>query len=234
MTRQLNSGDLIIGTDLRDVLAGDLTGNSGDLGPDDRILGGGGNDTLYGDSEGYPWPGTGDDTLDGQRGDDVIACGRGDDIASGGSGNDALFGELGNDILYGSAGDDTISGGAGADTLIGGVARDVASGSDTVGYRASSAGVTVDLAAGTSAGGDAEGDRLFGFRNVEGSGFGDVLVGNDGDNRLVGERGGDRLIGGAGDDTLDGGFGGSWTGGEDTLTGARAPTPSSWATGTTR
>src|SRR3546814_8834206 len=64
-------------------------------------------------------------------------------------------------------GNDTLIGGSGADTLIGGA------GSDTASYAGSSGGVTVDLAAGTGSGGDAQGDTLSGIENLTGSSQGD-------------------------------------------------------------
>uniref|UniRef100_UPI0004A7607E calcium-binding protein n=1 Tax=Sphingomonas sp. UNC305MFCol5.2 TaxID=1449076 RepID=UPI0004A7607E len=54
---------------------------------------------------------------------------------------------------------------------------------------------------------DAEGDRFFGIENVQGSAWGDYLVGNGGTNALYGGGGNDLLAGGAGADLLDGGAG---------------------------
>ena len=59
---------------------------------DNSILGGLGNDTLYGKD--------------------------GDDYISGGTGNDKLYGQAGDDALWGGAGNDTLTGGDGADTFI--------------------------------------------------------------------------------------------------------------------
>ena len=71
-------------------------------------------------------------------------------------------------------------------------------GTDTASYSESSAGVTVDLAAGTGTGGDAQGDALTTIENVIGSDHDDTLTGDANDNRLDG---------GAGDDTIHGGDG---------------------------
>lgn len=79
---------------------------SGDAG-DNRILGGNGQDTLY-----------------GREGDDYISGGQGDDHLFGGAGNDVLIGDGGNDHIYGGAGADFISGGFGNDQLFGGIGRD--------------------------------------------------------------------------------------------------------------
>ena len=127
------------------------------------------------------------------------------------------------DILTGDAGNNFIGGGAGADTLDGG------DGIDTLGYGSASAGVgvNVNLATGDASGGDADGDRISNFENLNGSRYGDTLAGNDGNNQIRGDAGNDTLIGGDGDDTLDGGsgfnlfFGGA---GNDTLIGGNAVT----------
>jgi Ca2+-binding RTX toxin-like protein len=91
--------------------------------------------------------------------------------------------------------------GAGADTLTGGT------GTDSADYSASVGGVTVDLAAGTGLGGDAQGDSLSGIENVTGSGQADSLSGDGAVNVLSGGGGDDVLAGGAGGDTLAGGGG---------------------------
>ncbi|MBP7003443.1 M10 family metallopeptidase C-terminal domain-containing protein [Amaricoccus sp.] len=135
----------------------------------------------------------------------------GGDYFNGGGGDDILDGGRDGDILYGEAGDDTVIGGAGQDYLDGG------SGVDTVVYAGSTGAVTVDLAAGTASGGDADGpvqivgrgsairhDFVVGFENV---------LGSDHDDRLIGDAGANALYGGAGDDTLSG------AGGADRLVG---------------
>jgi Ca2+-binding RTX toxin-like protein len=58
---------------------------------------------------------------------------------------------------------------------------------------------------GANAGNLAAGDKLTSIENVTGSGFNDVLIGDDEANRLAGGDGDDILDGGAGADTLDGG-----------------------------
>ncbi|NUA97985.1 calcium-binding protein, partial [Azospirillum melinis] len=94
-----------------------------------------------------------------------------------------------------------LAGGAGADTLLGG------EGTDTADYAASAGGVAVDLAAGTAAGGDAEGDVLSDIENLTGSDHDDLLVGDANGNLLDGRGGNDTLIGLGGADTLIGGEG---------------------------
>jgi len=125
----------------------------------------------------------------------------GDDTLTGGDGKDRLVGLAGADVLDGGAGNDRLTGGAGADTLDGGL------GIDRAIYRASDAGVSVNLTTGTGRGGDAQGDRLMRIEHLTGSAFNDSLTGDDGDNRLDGGAGADRLTGGAGADTLNGGAG---------------------------
>jgi VCBS repeat-containing protein len=141
----------------------------------------------------------------------------------GGAGNDILIGEdsspfwVGTNKLVGGVGDDTLEGGGGADTLIGGVDEsDPGSAGDTVTYAHSPSGVTVTLNAAGNVGGDAQGDQLFGFRNLIGSAFADQLTGDGNDNRIEGGAGDDILAGLGGNDAL---FGDA---GIDTLTFAAA------------
>jgi Ca2+-binding RTX toxin-like protein len=115
-------------------------------------------------------------------------------------GNDYIFGYGGNDSIFGRGGDDYIVGGAGADALHGGP------GTDTASYYTSTAGIMASLSYGVGVGGDAEGDTYFSIENLDGSGYADTLVGNDGNNLLEGNGGDDFLDGGDGDDTLDGGW----------------------------
>ncbi|WLH57587.1 retention module-containing protein [Pseudomonas sp. FP2294] len=71
-----------------------------------------GNDTLLG--------GSGDDILFGQGGNDYLDGGKGNDILLGGTGNDTLIGGQGNDILIGGTGADTFvwrSGDVGNDVI---------------------------------------------------------------------------------------------------------------------
>ncbi|MDE2751862.1 MAG: calcium-binding protein, partial [Gemmatimonadota bacterium] len=124
--------------------------------------------------------------LYGWGGDDRLYGGDADDILSGGTGNDVLEGRGGNDWLHG---------GAGADTLDGG------DGSDTASYSGSRRAVTVNLAARSASGGDADGDRLVSIENLIGSYRADTLTGDAGDNVLEGGGGADTITGGGGSDT---------------------------------
>ena len=213
------NGDWLDGGDGDDTLVGGLGA--------DTLLGGAGNDVLKG--------GGGNDVLDGGDGIDIadysaetdaisidlatgevrhggwmadrvsgietILAGGGADTLAGDGGDNSLSGGAGDDSLSGGAGDDLLDGGSGADRLDGG------DGTDTATYAASGAGVIVDLAAGTGAGGDAEGDRLTGVETVVGSAHDDILTGDAGANRLEGGDGDDLLAGAGGADTLIGGEG---------------------------
>jgi Ca2+-binding RTX toxin-like protein len=177
-----------------------------------------------------------DDTLTGDAGDNWLEGGPGADAIDGGAGNDSaqytfseapvtvnlatgvntggdaegdilthienLVGSQGNDILTGDAGDNWLTGGAGADVLDGGAGEDWA-----IYAWSNSAAVNVDLAAGTTVGGDATGDTLSNIEGVVGTRHADTLTGDAGNNLLFGNQGDDILAGGAGDDVLGGGLG---------------------------
>ena len=178
----------------------------------ENVVGSAYGDTLVGDA--------GANELDGAAGDDFIRAGAGDDVLIGGAGDDQLFGETGNDelrggsgddVLLGGEGDDVLLGGSGADRLLGGVGADVIAGGegeDTVSYSDSTAGVEVVLdkgdGSGFGRGGEAEGDRLTGVENIDGSAFADVLTGSAAANQLRAGAGDDTVAGGAGDDILQG------------------------------
>ena len=182
----LNMGkDTLLGGDGDDELHG---GNS-----DDLILGGSGDDTLFGDFDGFP-EFAGDDRLFGGEGDDELHGGPGDDLLDGGDGVDLVFGEEGDDTLAGGAGDDDLRGGEGRDTLSGGDGDDLLFGQ---------AGDDVLE-------GDAGDDELQGGAGVDtlaGGTGNDVLAGQEGDDSLEGNAGNDELQGGEGIDTLSGGAG---------------------------
>src|SRR5687767_11536732 len=131
-------------------------------------------------------------------------------------GNDKLLGTNEEDLIRGFGGNDRIEGFGEDDVIDGG------SGTDTAIYRHSDGGafggaVSVDLGSNQDAeGGDAEGDSLLSIENLIGSdiygegfetryGEGDILKGNDGDNKIEGLEGDDDLYGHRGDDVLLGG-----------------------------
>lgn len=161
----------------------------------------------------------------------LVDAGSGDDFVSGSKFTDTLFPGPGTDTVQGRAGPDAIYSvpdGA-ADSLDGGGSIDSI-------LFLSSAGVTVDLAAGT--GGPAgELDRLAQFERVHGGPGGDDIRGTDGSEALYGEsgrdrvdgRGGNDMVAGDAPDVLDGSpndlFGGD---GDDVLdTRAEKPSPTS-------
>jgi len=164
------------------------------------------------------WFGDGEDP----EADDVVGVGDNgsvnDDLLVGTTGNDAVDGLAGNDTISGLDGDDTLTGGDGDDTVDGGPGLDLIVGgsgagddtyiggpdADTVSYASTSAGVVVDLAAGTATGSEIGTDGLNGIEVVVGGSGGDTLTGGDGDNVLSGGFGGDILVGGAGADVLFG------------------------------
>ena len=152
---------------------------------DDILIGGDKDDTVYA-AGGWDW-------VDG---------GSGDDLLSGGGHDDVLLGGAGDDTLYGDGGNDYLEGGSGADELHGGFEDGAAfyGWGDTAGYTGSSRAMSVSLATGQGSGGDAQGDRLHGIRNLVGSAHADILTGNGADNVLEGGAGADRLSGGGGTD----------------------------------
>jgi Ca2+-binding RTX toxin-like protein len=221
------------GNDLADGGFGsdNLFGDEGN----DTLKGGGGADALDGgadnDTASYAYSTSGA----GVRVDLVSGKGYGGDAQgdtlvrieniTGSMFNDFLYGDSGANVLNGGAqvqlasqpdlpnGDDYLEGGGGADILIGGP------GSDTAGYSRSASGVSVNLDAGSTSGGDAAGDQFSGIENIKGSAFEDWLTGDAGANKLEGGAGIDHLKGGGGSDVLMGGAGKDYlTGGEGTDT----------------
>ncbi len=124
--------------------------------------------------------GAGNDQFDGSRGHILGSVEGGD----------------GNDFIATGSEDNTISGGAGADTLDGG------GGVNTLDYSSSALSVTVDLTNNIARHGDAAGDRISHFQNLNGSFKGDNLSGDATNNVIDGVLGNDTINGNAGDDTL--------------------------------
>jgi Ca2+-binding RTX toxin-like protein len=89
-----------------------------DRGGPHTIIGGSGNDTIYG--------GNGPELLIGGSGADLIFGGNGPDTIQGGSGSETIYGGNGGDVITGGSGADVIHGGNGRDTITGG------SGPDTI------------------------------------------------------------------------------------------------------
>jgi Ca2+-binding RTX toxin-like protein len=219
---------------LGDVADDVLEGGTGD----DTLDGGDGDDTLYGDEMtlvddsvfGFapvsdvagPPAMAGRDILYGRGGNDRLFGGGGDDTLYGGADRDLLSGGDDNDVLWGGSGDDTLFGDDGDDTLIGGEGADAfdgGAGVDTLSYAIASGGVSVDLSSNVGNTGEASGDSYAGIENLDGSAFGDVLVGTFGQNIVWGGGGNDSLFGDGDDDTLFGGSGNDalWGGAGDDL-----------------
>ncbi len=74
-------------------------------------------------------------------------------------------------------------------------------------YNGSREAVSIDLAAKTGSGGQAEGDTFFGGEGIVASAFDDELLGTGADNYLAGCDGDDLIKGRNGEDTLAGGGG---------------------------
>jgi Ca2+-binding RTX toxin-like protein len=208
-----DQNDTIFGADGNDViesLGGDefLAGGAGD----DQIDGGDGFDVLadmvlqdiYGlspvtgpltvDLLAGSLAGNGSDTLVGIEGSHGSP---GNDVMVGNDGdNDFVVLVEGADTVDAAGGADLVDGGDGADDLDGGT------GTDRLGNLDSSAGMTIDLGAGTTSQGDSHDD----FENVIGTFFDDVITGDNGANLIEGSDGADELFGSVGNDVLFGGW----------------------------
>ncbi|WP_183098364.1 calcium-binding protein [Nocardioides pelophilus] len=144
----------------------------------------------------------------GTERDDRLVGTAGDNRFEGLGGRDFLVGRDGADDLLGGSGPDAIRPGRGDDTADGGLDK------DTLSYRFLTAGVVVDLAAGTT-GGDAGSDDVAGFENIVGTPADDVLRGTVDVPNIINALAGDDVIfpggpteadvirGDAGIDTLD-------------------------------
>ena len=97
-----NYNDWIFGTTSDDIFHGNYS-------KDDTMIGGKGNDILYGKD--------GDDELFGGDDNDYLSGDAGNDYLYGGAGHDDLRGYDGNDILFAGAGNDRLAGYDGADTF---------------------------------------------------------------------------------------------------------------------
>ncbi|MCB1153860.1 VWA domain-containing protein, partial [bacterium] len=184
--------------------------NGTDIGNDklfniENVIGGRGNDQLYGDSKANKIEaGKGDDYIYGEYSSTEKGSG---DVLKGEEGNDRIYGYAGKDRIDGGPGNDYLNGGEQADVIRGGTGNDTLYGDDY-----SSAGFADRLF------GDEGDDYLYGYAG------GDVLDGGPGSDRIYGGNGADELIGGRGDDYLygEGGkdafiFDDNW--GHDTISG---------------
>jgi len=193
------AGDNITG----DANANIIEGGNNNSGVDsnnnyDVLRGGGGDDTIYGDTQ---------DTLSSVGGRDII------------------YGDAGNDTLYGGAGSDRFYGGADADTYIGGSGYDYVyyynNGINTAVsidltnnvinaqgdiYNGTDIYQEIEYIFGSDGGadyfkGDDNSTDVIAFNGLSGN---DTIIGGAGNENLIGEDGADSLTGGAGDDILSG------------------------------
>ncbi len=220
-TDSFSNIEIFIGTDFADTFTGNATsrryiGGAGD----DVFAPGGGNDTVEGgagsDTVSYLTSQT-DTVVDLNLTTAQISAGDagGDTLLSienvigsvnvntltGNAADNRLVGGLSADTLTGNDGDDTLIGGEANDVLDGGLGADAFDGGggfDSVTYRESLSGITVDLDAGTGLGGEAEGDTFVDVEYLYGSDFADTITGNDAANRLFGFDGDDVIEGGGG------------------------------------
>ena len=204
----------LTGSAMADILAGDLRDNT--------IMGGGGDDKIYGgpnpaDADKESDAGlTNADTLMGQGGNDMIFGGVGNDTLHGGDGDDTLNGGAGNDTFWGGHGSDMIHADA-ADRVIQGnrpnddTTADVDESTemmgdvDTVSFAKLEEGITRTLgSAGTGAADATDGTNVLinGIENIIGTQGDDTLTGDTNNNVIEGGEGGDTLAGGGGEDTL--------------------------------
>lgn len=222
VTDTVSSFQNVIGGSGDDGLNGDAGNNvlKGGAG-NDTIYGGiGGNDVLFGGSNGvggdtlsfFSWgnpAGLGVTISLAVKGAQAIGSGKVTasefENLDGSSLADILTGDSKSNYIYGEAGNDLVEGGAGADYIDGGTEV------DTISYAHSKFGVKVDLGLqGVSAqvalvngvADDAAGDQLFNLENVVGTAKADIITGDGNDNIIEG---------GLGDDTLQGGGGGNDT-----------------------
>jgi Ca2+-binding RTX toxin-like protein len=216
--------DTLFGGSGADTLRGNSGGDDLFGGPgDDDIVGGPGQDQLFGgpnDDDMIGGPGS--DTINGEDGvdkvnysaspmgvrvdlDDGLAhdgFGASDDLREienvcGSQFNDVLIGSHGDNVIEGLGGRDLIEGLDGDDVIDGG------DGTDRVDYEVSTAGVSVDLAAGVAADGFGARDELRNLEDILGSRHADVLRGDGSRNVIEGLDGNDVIDGRGGFDTAD-------------------------------
>lgn len=179
-------------------------------GGNDELIGGSGDDLIYGDDSNNHRV-SGNDTLNGGAGNDVLNGFLGSDSLIGGAGDDVLNGDetatvqfrgnfarrrTGNDTLHGGEGNDILNGHLKDDLLYGGAGDDILNGDDNESLRISR-----------------RDERFFGGR--------DTLHGGAGNDVLKGELNSDLVFGDAGEDTISGGDGDTISGGagNDQMTG---------------
>jgi len=219
----LQNVERITGTVNPDRIAGDAENNEiRGLGGFDWFMGSDGTDTYDG--------GTGEDMVSYLGADAAITLNLSDVSANTGQAAGDEYTSIERftgtnfvDYFYGDDGENNFRGMAGYDVFFGSAGGreryDGGSGSDTITYVNSTAGVIADLGLGYGSGGDASRDLYTSIENLGGTNFDDMLVGDDGRNNLRGLSGNDTISGGGGIDRIFGGRG-------EAAARAKAPTPS--------
>ncbi|CAN7658861.1 calcium-binding protein [Rhizobium sp. LjRoot254] len=177
-----------------------------DLGGDNFVDAGTGNDTVFNAFEG------GNRILLGKGNDIYIGTGfsslGGFDIVEGRGGNDQFFlttlksaylGGGGKDIFNSEGWENGFDGGAGSDTISYQFRHESTVIGDT--------GVIIDLAAGLVQTGASRTEQIISIENAVGSRNADIIGGTDDDNTLMGLAGTDTIFGFGGDDVIVGGAG---------------------------
>jgi Ca2+-binding RTX toxin-like protein len=218
--RGQDGSDLLVGADGNDW----LEGGKGD----DTLDGGAGRDVAaYEDSptpvtidlqNGFARGGLGNDVLvsveaahGSAHGDTIVM--RNPDAGSTSGGY--VFGRAGNDHITGGTGDDNVTPGSGKDTIMGGPGHDTVNYQDD-GYNfygdksKTTTGVVVNLAEGWAIDNWGDRDTLSSISIVQGSDYGDLLIGGAVENGVKTKAtydGYESFRGNGGDDTIDGGAG---------------------------
>lgn len=211
--RGTNGNDQFVQGNLTNFDLSTLGGNdtinlnrSDDLGGDNRVDAGKGNDTV----------------INAFEGGNIILLGKGNDVyfgtgfsslggldgVDGGAGNDqfviqtfksAYHGGNGQDVFFSDGWQNNINGGNSSDTI----SYQQRHLNNVVGDE----GVTIDLAAGAAQTGASRFETLTSIENAIGSELADLIGGTNGDNILGGLGGNDSLHGFDGDDIIEGGLG---------------------------
>ncbi len=199
-------------------------------GPNDVILGYGGDDKIFsGDGDDDIYGGSGDDFIRAEDGDDFIDGGDGNDVVDGGTGNDTMIGGEGDDVYYIYDIGDVLQGETGGyDKVKSAYDHTLAAGFEELWLIDET-----DAVAGT---GNAEDNTLIGNENdntlsglggddyldadygddvVLGGAGADLIFGRDGNDDLSGDEGNDKIEAGDGNDDLNGGSGDDTLRGED-------------------